>query len=54
MPIFSNLMRSSTMSRSQTPCDTAEKCRQCDESRLEAMTQRGLCYARRDSRVVRP
>ncbi len=32
------------MSRSRTPRDADEKCRQCDESRPEAMTKRGLCY----------
>jgi hypothetical protein len=32
------------MSPSRPPRDTDWKCRQCDESRPEAMTKRGLCY----------
>ena len=44
MPVFSNLMRSSTMSPSRPPRDADRKCRHCGESRPEAMTKRGLCY----------
>jgi hypothetical protein len=32
------------MSPSRPPPDADEKCHQCDESRPEAMTKRGLCY----------
>jgi hypothetical protein len=45
MPVFSNLKRSSTMSRSQAPPDAAPKpCRRCGKSWPDAMTRCGLCY----------
>jgi hypothetical protein len=45
MPVFSNLMRSFTMSRSQTPPDATPKaCRRCGKSWPDATTRCGLCY----------